>query len=488
MQPARRRVLTQIAVVAALPSLARRARAGDATAEAVASTSPALLDVLVLGAGLSGLQAALLLEELGARVQVIEARDRVGGRVWTLSQFPGFPEVGGNSFAAGYGRVLDRARSLQLPLFDMTPRRARQQPLELVLDGAPLARESWQRSARNRQPEALRARFPWEFAGGFLAANNPLRTPDDWLANSGAEHDLSLRDWLLARGVDESAIELAWSTNPYFGSSAHDISALQCLFNDLWIRTIVAGSTASLSVWGGNQQLPAGMASRLGREVHRRKQAVGIRDLGDRVEVRCSDGSRYAARRLVSSLPFSTLRHVHIEPVLRGAQAEAVNTLPYMVNTLVFFQPTRRYWEHDGRSPNMWTDGPAGTITTQTFGSRDDEVTAVVANPRGHVATQLDRLPREEALRVVQREIERLRPAARGALKPLAIHSWMRDPYAGGDWAVFGPGQIRRFARSMAEPHGRIHFCGEHTARANRGMEGAMESAERVALEVAQSL
>ena len=81
-------------------------------------------DVLVIGAGLSGLHAALLLEENGARVQVIEARDRIGGRVHSLYGLPGNPEAGGNGFGGAYGRVLDRVRQFQLPLLDYTPRRA----------------------------------------------------------------------------------------------------------------------------------------------------------------------------------------------------------------------------------------------------------------------------------------------------------------------------------------------------------------------------
>ncbi|MDG1462596.1 MAG: FAD-dependent oxidoreductase, partial [Gammaproteobacteria bacterium] len=50
--------------------------------------------------------------------------------------------------------------------------------------------------------------------------------------------------------------------------------------------------------------------------------------------------------------------------------------------------------------------------------------------------------------------------------------------------AYWQPGQVSGFATSIGEQHDRIHFCGEHTAIANRGMEGAMESGERVALEV----
>jgi monoamine oxidase len=61
----------------------------------------------------------------------------------------------------------------------------------------------------------------------------------------------------------------------------------------------------------------------------------------------------------------------------------------------------------------------------------------------------------------------------------------MRDPFSGGDWVIWGPGQITELFGHVATPHGRIHFAGEHTSRSNRGMEGAQESGERAAQEVA---
>jgi len=85
-------------------------------------------------------------------------------------------------------------------------------------------------------------------------------------------------------------------------------------------------------------------------------------------------------------------------------------------------------------------------------------------------------------------DMERLRPAAKGQLEVVEYKSWYRDPFSAGDWAVWKPGQVTAFAQDIAKSHGRIHFCGEHTAVANRGMEGAMESGERVALEVLQAV
>ncbi len=483
----RRQFTARLAAGAALPAVTGVMPAG-AAAVGTRSPAPRSVDVLVIGAGLSGLQSALLLEELGAQVQVIEARHRIGGRVYTLTDRPGFPEVGGNGFAAGYGRVLDRVKSLQLPLLDTAPLRVRYPKMELVLGSDIVSREAWTTSVANPLPADVRGRFPWEFGAAWVARNNPLQSADAWLDDAHAGLDVSLHDWLAARGLDERVIQLCWSTNPYFGTSAFDVSALQSLYNDAWIKAVAQGSNAALSIDGGNFQLPAAMARKLKHEIRLDQEVVAIRDEGAMVTVDCRDGTRYRARQVICSLPFSVLRHVHVDPVLPAPQAEAVNNLPYMQNTLVFFVPKKPFWAEDGLSPTMWTDGIAGTIVAQRFGKNPDEVTAIVANPRGKAAIWLDRLPPAEAIRLVRLEIERLRPAARGALADGWMHSWGRDPFAAGDWAVFGPGQVRRFARNMSAPHGRIHFCGEHTARANRGMEGAMESAERVVLELSEVL
>jgi monoamine oxidase len=173
------------------------------------------------------------------------------------------------------------------------------------------------------------------------------------------------------------------------------------------------------------------------------------------------------------------------DPILVGPQAEAVKTLAHQPVTQIALTARRPFWDEDGLSPNMWCEG----LLARTFAHREgDEVVSILVSSYGNKATALDRLGREGAIARVIDEFERLRPAARGLLEGAAWHSWGLDPDSAGDWAVFAPGTVTRFLPAMFQPHGRVHFCGEQTAVANRGMEGAMESGERAALEALDTL
>ncbi|MHC5861831.1 FAD-dependent oxidoreductase, partial [Nostoc sp.] len=86
---------------------------GRVSGQVVTASKPT--EVLVLGAGLSGLYTALLLEAKGLSVRVLEARERVGGRVQTLDDIPGKPEAGGQALSEKYHRLLALAERLQVP-------------------------------------------------------------------------------------------------------------------------------------------------------------------------------------------------------------------------------------------------------------------------------------------------------------------------------------------------------------------------------------
>ncbi|NIJ08505.1 monoamine oxidase [Sphingomonas vulcanisoli] len=459
---------------------------GAATAAGGVRAAPAggMLDTIILGAGMAGLNTAWLLEQQGQKVMVLEARQRVGGRVFTLLDQPGTPEMGFNAMAAGYGRGIDAAKRAGVELYDVAPRYRAAGGMALVLDGKPLTREQWAASPLNPFPAPFKTAMPWEIVNKIVAAKTPLADWTEWTDPKNAALDVSLRDFLKSQGLSDPAITLAYDTAPYYGTSAFDVSALMLEFNDGFIKTQALAGPQSLAVKGGNSRLPMAMAKLLKGDLLLGKEAVGIVSEADAASVRCADGSTYRAKRIVCALPFAVMRRIKFAPGLSGVQAQAVATLGTQPLSAAFFTIKSRYWDVDTLNPSMWTDGFAGTVQAQLFGTTDSEVTGLMVQGRGTLARYWDRLGKPAALELITHSIEAARPAAKGQISPVTLHSWESEQFSAGAWAVFGPGQVHTLAPTMAAPAGRIHFCGEHTATGARGLEGALESSERVAIEV----
>jgi monoamine oxidase len=474
----RRKFLLQSATVAGLAALPyRRAWAAEDAA-----------DVVVIGAGLSGLMAAIELERAGRKVVVLEGRDRVGGKVLTFSDTQGAPEAGANIIYGDYRRLMALAERMGIELEDQVPRLARHAGYTLVLDGKPIARKDWPDSPRNPFPPALRELMPWQYVPTLTSQENPLKTIEQWYRPAHAPLDVSMRDFLRAQGATDDIIRLAYDTIPTYGMNARDVSALMMAYVSAFTNLQKSARPVMLQARGGNQRIPEAMAKLLRGEIRFGQTVTAIRDDAGGVVVRTADGRRYTARAAVCALPFATLRDIDLEPALTGVQARAVRTLPHQPIHQVALHSSRPFWNDDGMEPSMWTDSHLGRVAAIYHGRDADEVSSLVVSAFGPAAQHLDRLGREGAARYVVTEIERIRPAAKGALSVTGQHSWTRDPFSGGAWAYFHPGTVTKFLPAMFAPHGRVHFCGEQTSVASRGMEGALETGQRAAQAVAAQL
>jgi len=470
----RRSFLVSSAAATALAMLPRR-RAWSATDTA---------DVIVIGAGLAGLNAALRLEAAGFRVLVIEGRDRVGGKILTFSGVQGPSEAGGRSIFGDYRRVIATARECGIEIEDQVPRLVKHANFTLVLDGRPMSKAEWRDSPRNPFPRHVKELMPWQFAPVAIRQGNPLQRVEGWYAPGNARLDVSLHDFLRAQGASDAAIHLAYDAIPTYGRNARDVSALMMAFVERFEDAQRSVRPALYEARGGNQLIPGAMASRLKLGVRLRQPVTAISSNDSGVDVHTADGGRYVAKAAICAVPFSTLRKVRLEPRLGGVQATAVRNLPHQLIYQTAIHVSRPYWEHDGLEPSMWTNDTLGRVSAIYRGASDDDVSSLLVTSYGDGANHLDRLGGEGVARYVVSRIEQMRPAARGALEVVAQHSWIRDPFSAGAWGYFQPRTVTKFLPAMYRPHGRIHFCGEQTAVENRGMEGAMESGERAANEV----
>ena len=444
-------------------------------------------DVIVIGAGLAGLTAALELEAAGVDVRVIEAQNRVGGRVHSMRQLGNNKEAGGTYIGAGYARLIGVAERLGVELVDVTPMLEFFREQDFVLGNEIIRQSEWADHASNPFPEQDRELLPWNYHRVLTMRECPLESPDEWLDPKHAIHDISMRDWMHGLGLSDEIIRIGYGINVSFGDDATDVSTLLMFLRaafSLEQRAVAPQGSLGFTAKDGVQRIPEAMAGALTNEVHFEKAVTAITTGNNKTEVRCADGTVYEAPDVICSLPFSVLKDLHVDPPLAGTQAQAVKSVPYQSMTQVYLAHKSEFWKEDGYAASMYTDGVAGMVIAARNGEDPDEVTSFTTWAMGPNAHRLDALPDADAGRRVIAEIEAIRPAAKDQLEFIELKSWGTDPHALGGWAYFRPGQVNELAADMSVAHGRIRFCGEHLGFKSRGMEAAMESAERVAREI----
>lgn len=444
-------------------------------------------DAIVIGAGLSGLNAAMILEEAGLEVLVLEGRKRLGGRVYTLDHVPGKPEAAGEYIGANYARMINMAGRLDLDLY--APEfNNNNRPWMYQIKNQFITAEEWANSPLNPiQDEEMRSLLPSRFLSTLSNKDNPLKDLplDAWLKPEFQQYDIPHDQYLRARGLDEETIRLMnvviHSGGMSRTSAINELRRYHVMDFNSKLTFPDGGSWKMIK--GGNSLLPKGMANSLANEVLLNKTVVGFREENGIVEIHCADGETYKAEHVVCSIPISVLRNVTFEPEIKGVTFKAIKEIDYGLSLQAHFLVKDNYWEKDGMAPSMWTDGSLERIALRSK-SDPTQPEALVVFVNGPESLKFRLMTDEQVFNYVQKQLAILRPSMKGVLEPLLIQSCERDIHGAGDWVYWQPGQVTKFGNHMRKRHGRIHFCGEHTAIMERGMEGAFESGERAAMEI----
>ena len=462
-----------------------RASSGDSV-----SRPPTLsgASVLVAGAGLAGLTAAYDLAAMGAAVTVIEARDRVGGRVWTIRD--GFAErqhaeAGGDMIDGAQHEIRQLADELGLKLSRILrggfgyvrpgPSGSTGSTGSTRSTGSPrLVNRSvargWDRLAERLEDLARRYRLAEQRWDSPIAADLARRSVAQWLDDERADPELratvtGLRGFFLA---DPDELSLIALVDQFAGSEQ-------------------PGPGAMFRIVGGNDRLPRALAARLGDRIQLGTELVAVSVRGRFVHATVKRGrtsSPVTSDYLVLALPASVLRRVPITPALPAHQHQAIANLKYGRATKTLLQFSRRFWRAPGRprafgSPlpygaiwegNEEQAGRPGILTLLAGGTASDQTQTMVAKDGiGRFADGLAWLGSERAELVASRQIV-----------------WETDPLARGGYAFFDPSFDPALREWLARPAGPLFFAGEHTSIRWQGyMNGAVESGRRAAAEIA---
>jgi monoamine oxidase len=428
--------------------------------------------VVVAGAGLAGLAAARDLERAGATVAVIEARDRVGGRVRTVREgFAGqqHAEAGADLIEGDQRHVLALAR-------------------ELGLDVVRILRRGWGYYGADARGRHRVRRGATVFAEAARRLSGELR--DYRLAEGrwnspvavtiGAE---SVAEWLDRQQADAGFRNAVKALRGFFLADPDELSLLALV--DQFATAGAPGADRFFRIRGGNDQLATGLAERLHGPIELRAVLRKVTIDHDNVTVTLEQRGQIDEIRgeyLVVALPATTLREVTFEPALPEAQQRAIASLRYGQATRLLLQFARRFWRRATRPAAYGTDLDVGAVwdgNEEQDGERG--ILTLLAGGRASAALQ-STLATGGAAAVV--------PAIKWMGAPARLTGcqsvvWDDDPWVRGGYAVFDAGYDPRLRDCLTRPAGRVVFAGEHTAMRWQGyMNGALESGMRAAAEI----
>lgn len=445
--------------------------------------SAASAEVVVVGAGLSGLRAAQLLADAGRDVLVLEARDRAGGRLLNGTLGDGTTvDLGGQWVGSDHVRVRRLAEQLDVPIF---PQFGEGRNLLHVAGRRRRYRGTIPRVGPRVLWDVFLARRRLDRLAAGVAADQP------WAAGRAAELDaISLADWCAENVRSPLARELiALAGRTVWGAAPAELSMLHVLF---YVRSAggfdklldTEGGAQQDRLEGGAQRLALGLAARLGDRVRLGTAVTKIVQRTDSVVVSAGDVN-LEADRVVVALPRSLVARIEFDPALPARhRLVAERLLPgRLTKCMALYE--RPFWREAGFSGEAVTD--AGPVTL-TFDSspRDGSAGVLLGFVGGPEADEMAGVAEAERRAAVLGCFVRLFGPL--ASRPLAYaeQRWSVEEWSGGGpTSNFGPGGWTACGPALREPVGRVRWAGTETATVWSGyMEGALQAGERVAAEL----
>jgi monoamine oxidase len=456
---------------------------------------PGKVDVVVVGAGIAGLVAARQVARTGRSVLVVEARDRVGGRVLNHRlRSGGVIEAGGAFVGPTQDHILRLARRLEVPTFK------EYNTGKSVYISSLTGRQTYSGTV---PPDLTILPDAFILLGEIDSMAAEIDVDAPWAHPKAAQWDaMTLGQFirskaLLNPGGITNLIE-SW-TQPGFGADPDQLSLLfalwyvACSGNERTVGTFARNSDTANGAQesrfvGGSQLIPLRMAGKLGDAVALRAAVTKIVQNDHGAVVHTKRG-KVACKRVIVAAPPPLVLDIDWFPKLPTRRKRLLGSMDMgqlMKCDAVYETP---FWRADGLNGFGVNDSGAARAVFDNC-PKDGDPGVLLAFVGGSTWRTYGPMPLAQRRKAVLEGFAAL--FGEQALHPIEYteQDWTKERWsAGGPTAIHAPGALSKYGSAIRQPFGRVHWAGTETSTYWSGyMDGAVRSGERAGHEVVEKL